>query len=135
MLRRPPISTLTAHLFPYPTPFRSNAAPGGGENRIGDGGGDDRDADLAEPAGLAIALDELHQYPRALRQARQAELAELARGREPAFIVGRRTDRGGEAEDQSALDLLVRDRRVDEPPGVDDRHQFFDQQALVASFG
>src|SRR3546814_1870780 len=91
-----------------------------------------RDADLAEPAGLAIALDELHQYPRDLRQARQAELAELARGREPAFIVGRRTDRGGEAEDQSALDLLVRDRRVDEPPGVDDRDQLFDLKALVA---
>src|SRR3546814_14443524 len=51
---------------------------------------------------------------------------------EPAYIVGRRTDRGGEAEDQSALELLVRDRRVDEPPGVDDRDQLFDLQARVA---
>src|SRR3546814_1287970 len=99
----------------------ADAPPRRGEHRIGDGGSDDGDADLSQPAGLAVALDELDQYPRDLRQARQAELAKLARGREPAFIVGRRTDRGGEAEDQPALDLLARDRRIDEPPRVDDR--------------
>src|SRR3546814_17065605 len=70
-------------------------------------------------------------YPRRLRQARQAELPELARGREAAFIIGGRADRGGEAEDQPALDLLARDRRIDEPPRIDDRHQLFDLQPLV----
>src|SRR3546814_19155818 len=75
----------------------ADAPPRRGEHRIGDGGSDDGDADLSQPAGLAVALDELDQYPRDLRQARQAELATLARGREPAFIVGRRTARSGAA--------------------------------------
>src|SRR3546814_7510375 len=55
----------------------ADAPPRRGEHRIGDGGSDDGDADLSQPAGLAVALDELDQYPRALRQARQAELAKL----------------------------------------------------------
>ena len=46
----------------------TDAAAGGGEQGIGDGRRNDRHADFAQAAGLAIAVDEFDQYLRRLRQ-------------------------------------------------------------------
>src|SRR3546814_14476792 len=94
----------------------ADAAAGRREQRVGDRRGDDGHADLAQPARLAVAVDELDQHLGALRQFRQAELVELACGPDAALLVRPPPPPGPAAPAQPAPAPLARDRPTHHAP-------------------